>query len=135
MLKWLLKSLLILAVFVPFATALPVAALWLCRTPDGAQFLFWIGPLSAGFLCAVCSALCGSPWRRGAEAVRQWRNARGGLLAANLWATWWMFLGIAGSFAAEFLMVFIADPSHRPWLPAATYSPVALCWVWRYVRG
>ena len=41
MLKWLLKSLLILAVFVPFGAALPVAALCLCRTPDGAQFLFW----------------------------------------------------------------------------------------------
>ena len=38
MLKWLLKSLLILAVFVPFAAALPLASVSLCRTPDGAQY-------------------------------------------------------------------------------------------------
>ena len=47
----LLKSLLILIIFVPFATALPVAALWLCRTPDGAQFLFWAGPWSCRVSC------------------------------------------------------------------------------------
>ena len=38
MLKWLLKSLLILAVFVPFAAALPLASVILCRTPGGAEF-------------------------------------------------------------------------------------------------
>jgi hypothetical protein len=75
MLKWLLKSLLILAVFVPFATALPVAALWLCRTPDGALFLFWAGPWSCCFWVLIYSQLGAAPWRQGAEAVRQWREA------------------------------------------------------------
>ena len=65
MLKWLLKSLLILAVFVPFATALPVAALWLCRTPDGAQFLFWTGPWSCCFWVLIYSQLSAAPWRQG----------------------------------------------------------------------
>jgi len=50
MLKWVLKSLLITAIFVPFATALPVASLWLCRTPEGAQVVFWAAPWSAAFL-------------------------------------------------------------------------------------
>jgi hypothetical protein len=135
LIKGLLRTLLIAAALVPFSLGLPFAAVWLCRTPGGAEFLFWTGPLSAGFLCAFCSALCGSPWRRGAQAVRQWRDARGGLLAANLRATFWMFLGIAGSFAAEGLMVWTADPSWRPWLPAATYSPVAFAWIWRHARG
>ena len=47
MLKWLLKSLLIAAVFVPFATVMPLACLWLCRTPEGAQVVFWAAPWSA----------------------------------------------------------------------------------------
>ena len=137
LIRGLFRSLLIAAALVPFSLGLPFAAVWLCRTPEGAEFLFWTGPLSAGFLCAVCSALCGSPWRRGAEAVRQWRDARGGLLAANLRATFWMFLGIAGSFAAEFAMLFSIrpSPSGRALLPVFTYSPVALCWVWRHARG
>ena len=75
MLKWLLKSLLILAVFVPFATALPFAALWLCRTPDGAQFLFWTGPVELLLLGADLLGACAQPVASGAEAVRQWREA------------------------------------------------------------
>ena len=46
MLKWLLKSVLILAVFVPFAASLPLCSVALSRTPDGAQFFFWAGPWS-----------------------------------------------------------------------------------------
>ena len=71
MLKSLLKSLLILAVFVPFATALPVAALWLCRTPDGAQFLFWTGPWSCCFWVLIYSQLSAAPWRQGRDAVHR----------------------------------------------------------------
>ena len=108
MLKWLLKSLLILAVFVPFATALPVAALWLCRTPDGAQFLFWTGPWSCCF------------WV---------------LLYTSIIATGWMFGALFASYLAEFLFIFIARSDARPWLPAATFSPLGLAWCWRRVHG
>ena len=67
MLKWLLKSLLILAVFVPFATALPVAALWLCRTPDGAEFLFWAGPWSCCFWVLILQPVYAATVAAGAE--------------------------------------------------------------------
>ena len=67
MLKWLLKSLLILAVFVPFAAALPLASVSLCRTPDGAQFLFWTGPWSCCFWVLIYSQLSAAPWRQGAR--------------------------------------------------------------------
>ena len=130
--KWLLKSLLILAVFVPFATALPVAALWLCRTADGAQLLFWLGPWSCCFYVLIYSTLSAVPWRQGAEAVRQHREAHGGLLVASAWATLWMFGGLFLSYAAEFLLVFLVrGASGRAWLPVATYSPLAFVWLWR----
>ena len=98
MLKWLLKSLLILAVFVPFATALPVAALWLCRTPDGAQFLFWTGPWSCCFWVLIYSQLSAAPWRQGrgrrASVARGERRAaahsvigRGWIFGALFFAT------------------------------------------------
>jgi len=40
MLKWLLKSLLILIIFLPFATFLPLAAVAMMRSPEGAEFWF-----------------------------------------------------------------------------------------------
>jgi hypothetical protein len=131
MLKWLLKSLLIFAVFVPFATALPVAALWLCRTPDGAQFLFWTGPWSCCFWVLIYSQLSAAPWRQGRDAVHRWREANGGLLVTSAKATIWMFFGLFASYAAEFLLVWIERERSPAWLPLATYSPIAFCWFWR----
>ena len=87
MLKWLLKSLLILAVFVPFAAALPLASVILCRTPDGAQFLFWTGPWSCCFWVLIYSQLSAAPWRQGRDAVYRWREANGGLLHTSIQAT------------------------------------------------
>jgi hypothetical protein len=137
MLKWLLKSLLILTVFVPFATALPVAALWLCRTPDGAQVLFWTGPWSCCFWVLIYSTLSACPWRQGGEAVRQWREAHGGLLVTSMKATGWMFGALFFSYVAEFLMLFLVrpSPSGRALLPVFTYSPLAFAWIWRHARG
>ena len=99
LIRSLLKSLLILAVFVPFATALPVAALWLCRTPDGAQFLFWTGPWSCCFWVLIYSQLSASKFWLGAEHVRQWREANGGLLHTSIRATGWMFGALFFSYA------------------------------------
>jgi hypothetical protein len=133
MVKSLLKSLLILAVFVPFATALPVMALWLSRTPDGAQFLFWVGPWSCCFWVLIYSQLSSAPWRQGAEAVHRWREANGGLLHTVPRACGWMFGALFFSYLAEFL--FLVATRRPAWLPAATYSPLAFVWYWRHTRG
>ena len=137
MLKWLLKSLLVLVVFVPMATALPLAAMSLCRTPDGAMFLFWVGPWSCCFWVLLYSQLSASKFWLGAEHVRQWREAHGGLLVTSVKATVWMFGGLFLSYAAEFLLVFAAQSAaiSRMWLPAATYSPLLACWLWRRVHA
>jgi len=137
MLKGLLKSLLILAVFVPFATALPVAALWLCRTPDGAQFVFWAGPWSCCFWVLLYSQLSASKFWLGAEHVRQWREANGGLLVTSAKATVWMFGSLFLSYIAEFLLVFVVhlSPSGRALLPLFTYSPLCFAWCWRRLHG
>jgi hypothetical protein len=111
MLKWLLKSLLILAVFVPFAAALPLASVILCRTPDGAQFLFWTGPWSCCFWVLIYSQLSAAPWRQGRDAVYRWREANGGLLHTSIRATGWMFGALFFSYVAEFLMIFLVRPS------------------------
>ena len=137
MLKWLLKSLLVVAIFVPVATCLPLAALSLCRTPDGAMAVFWLGPWSCCFWVLIYSQLSAAPWRQGAEAVRQWREAHGGLLVTSVKATVWMFGALFLSYIAEFLLVFAARSAaiSRMWLPAATYSPLAFAWLWRRSRG
>ena len=137
MVKWLLKSLLVLAVFVPFATALPVAALWLCRTPDGAQFLFWTGPWSCCFWVLIYSQLSAAPWRQGRDAVHRWREANGGLLHTSVIACGWTFGALICSYVAEFTMLFLfrPSPSARTLLPVFTYSPVAFAWIWRHTRG
>ena len=137
MLKWLLKSLLVLVVFVPTAAALPLAALSLCRTPDGAMAVFWLGPWSCCFWTLIYSQLSSAPWRHGAEAVRQWREAHGGLLVTSVKATVWMFGALFLSYLAEFLLLFAdrSAASDRAWLPVATYSPLALVWAWRRLHG
>jgi hypothetical protein len=137
MLKWLLKSLLILVVFVPFATALPVAAFWLCRTSDGAQFLFWAGPWSCCFWVLIYSQFSAMPWRQGRDAVLRWREANGGLLHTSVIATGWMFGALICSYVAEFTMIFLfrPSPSARTLLPVFTYSPLCFAWCWRRLHG
>ena len=133
MLKWLLNSLLVLVIFIPVATALPFASVALCRTSDGATAFFFMGPWSCCFLVLIYSTFSGIPWRLGGEAVRQHREAHGGLLAANLRATGWMFGGLFLSYAAEFLLLFLGRGAdfNRMWLPLFTYSPLAFAWLWR----
>src|SRR5260221_619631 len=133
MLKWLLKSLTILIIFVPVATALPLAAMSMCRTPDGAMAIFWAGPWSCAFWILIYSTLSAVQWRQGAEAVRRKREADGGLLLASMWATGWTFGGLFLSYAAEFVLLFLGRGAdfNRMWLPVATYSPLAFVWLWR----
>jgi hypothetical protein len=129
LIRFLLKSLLVVAIFVPLATCLPLAAVNLCRTPGGAMVVFWLGPWSCCFWVLIYSQLSAAPWRQGAEAVRQWREAHGGLLHTSIIATVWMFGALFFSYAAEFLL--IVTTRGAVWLPFATYSPVAFCWLWR----
>jgi len=134
MLKWLLKSLLVLVIFIPVAAALPLAALSLCRTPDGAMAVFWLGPWSCCFWVLIYSQLSAAPWRYGAAAVREWREEHGGLLVTSVKATVWMFGGLFFSYVAEGALLLFAGRGavfSRMWLPVATYSPLAFCWLWR----
>jgi hypothetical protein len=124
-----LRSLLVLAVFVPAAVGFPLAALSLCHTPYGAMAVFWLGPWSCCFWVLIYSQLSAAPWRQGAEAVRQWREANGGLLHTSIVATVWMFGALFFSYVAEFLLLITTRGA--AWLPVATYSPLAFCWLWR----
>jgi hypothetical protein len=132
LIRSLLKSLLILAVFVPVAAAMPLAAMSLCRTPGGAELVFWAGPWSAAFWVLIYSQISLVPWREGAAAVHQWRAEHGGLLVASMWATAWMFGALICSYIAEFLFIFTTR--NFAMLPLATYSPLAFAWCWRRVR-
>jgi hypothetical protein len=137
MLKWLLKSLLVLVVFVPFAAALPLASVSLCRTPGGAEFLFWTGPWSCCVLVLIYSQLSACKFLLGAEHVRQWREVNDGLLHTSVIACGWTFGALICSYVAEFTMLFLfrPSPSARTLLPVFTYSPVAFAWIWRHTRG
>jgi hypothetical protein len=132
LIRSLLKSLLILAVFVPFAACLPLAAVTLCRTPDGAMAVFWLGPWSCCFSVLIYSTLSAAPWRQGADAVRQWRAEHGGLLVTSAKATVWMFGALFFSYVAESALLFTTRSFAM--LPLATYSPLAFAWCWRRVR-
>jgi hypothetical protein len=129
-LKWLLRSLLILAVFVPFAALLPLAALTLTRTPEGEQVLFWAGPWSAAFWVLVISQVVSSRCWRGAEAVRQWRATNGGFGRTIPRACGWMFGGLFLSYATELALIICFPGSPHFLLPVATYSPAAFALVW-----
>ena len=133
LIRSLLKSLLIAAALVPFSLGLPFAAVWLCRTPGGAEFLFWTGPWSCCVLVLLYSQLSACKFWLGAEHVRQWREANGGLLHTSLVGCFWMFGALIFSYIAEFAMIFLVRPSAsgRALLPIFTYSPLGFAWCWR----
>lgn len=135
MLKWLLKSLLIAAVFVSFVTALPVASMWLCRTSEGAQFFFWCGPWSCCFWSLILSVLIGSRFWRGRGAVLAWRAERGGYVRSCMKSTGLMFGSLFLSYGCEFVYIFLlrSSPDARLFLPCATYAPAAFA-LWRASR-
>jgi hypothetical protein len=129
LIRSLLKFLLVLTVFVHFATCMPLAAATLCRTPGGAQLLFWMGPWSCCFWVLLYSQLSACKFWLGAEHVREWREEHGGLLHTSFIATAWMFSALFASYGAELLVVwFTRSPAL---LPAATYSPLLFAWCWR----
>jgi hypothetical protein len=129
----LIRSLLVLAVFVPVAACLPLAAMTLTRTPEGTQALFWIGPWSAAFWTLLYSQFSAAPWRQGREAVHRWREEHGGLLHTSFWACAWMFGSLFFSYVAEALLIRFTRSTTL--LPLACYSPLAFCWLWRKTHG
>lgn len=136
MLNWLLKSLLITAVFVPFALALPLASLWLCRTPEGGQFFFWFGPWSCCFWALVFHVFVGSKFWRGRGAVLLWRAGRGGYARSCMKSTGLMFGSLFLSYGCEFAYIFLlrSSPDARLFLPCSTYAPAAFA-MWRAAGG
>jgi hypothetical protein len=133
LIRFFLRSLLVLVVFVPAAVGFPLAALTLCRTPGGAEAVFWLGPWSCCFWCLIYMTLSAVPWREGGAAVRQWREEHGGLLHTSIVGCFWMFSSLFFSYVAEFALLFLTR--NFTWLPAATFAPLGICWVWRRISG
>jgi hypothetical protein len=136
MLKSLLKFLLILVIFVPFAMVMPLASFWLCRTPEGAQVVFWAAPWSACFWALIAHVFVGSRFWRGRESVLAWRSERGGYLRSSIRSTMVMFGALFASYALELAVVLLLPPSDiaRQLFPAVTYAPAAFV-LWRAARG
>ncbi|MGC2529783.1 MAG: hypothetical protein WA639_18690 [Candidatus Acidiferrum sp.] len=135
-LSHVLKLAVITVIFVPVAASLPLASLWLCRTPEGGQFLFWCGPWSCAFWSLILSVFVGSKCWRGREAVLAWRAERGGYVRSCMKSTGLMFGSLFLSYGCEFAYIFLlrSSPDARLFLPCATYAPAALA-LWSAVRG
>ena len=108
-----------------------------------AQLYFWLGPLSAAFWMLVSCH-----WQTVRRAQREgrletWRDSEGGIVCTVLKAFVYMVLGLFGSFVFEmlFLCVFRFRPGNpcrdMLWfaiLPFATFAPVLLLWLRRWMR-
>ena len=133
MIRWLKEMLLLNILLVPIMAFMPLVCVPLVRSPQGAQAVFWLGPLSAWFYTLVYSQWSSAMvWQR-AGRLKQWRADHGRIFRTVPRACGWLFGAIFFSYAAEFLMLFLVRPSAsgRALLPVFTYSPVALCWVCR----
>ena len=128
MLKWLLKSLLILIALVVASATLPFASVWLCRDPVGGQVFFWVAPWTCAVWTLLAAQLVGSRFWRGAEAVREWRARKGGHLHTVASGTCWMFFGLFASYAAEFALLWLFGTPAL--LPLAAYSPALFAALW-----
>ena len=133
MIRWLKEMLLLNLLLVPPMVFFPAICWLLAAHPDptAAQACFWFGPLSAGFWVLVYSQWSSvHAWQR-AGRLKQWREDHGGILRTIPRTCGWMFGALFFSYLAEFVLLGIARRAARPWLPLATYSPVAFCWLWR----
>jgi hypothetical protein len=109
-----------------------------------AQLYFWVGPLSAALWMLLS---CHWPTVRRAQRegrLETWRESEGGMLHTVIKATVYMFAGLFGSFFFEiiFVVVFRFRPGNpyrdMLWftiLPFATFAPVILLWLGRWMRG
>jgi hypothetical protein len=109
-----------------------------------AQLYFWLGPLSCAFWMLLS---CHWPTVHRARLegrLSTWRETEGGIARTVTKATVYMFAGLFGSFFFEvglmFLLLLLRGNRHRTvlWfalLPFATYAPVILLWLRRWIRG
>ena len=109
-----------------------------------AQLYFWVGPLSCAFWMLVS---CHWPTVRRAQRegrLATWRESEGGIVCTVTKAFAYMVVGLFGSFFFEiaFLVVFSFRPGNpyrdMLWftiLPFATFAPVILLWLRRWMRG
>ena len=108
-----------------------------------AQLYLWLGPLSAAFWMLVS---CHWPTVHRARLegrLDTWRESEGGIVCTVLKAFVYMFAGLFGSFFFEitFVVVFSFRPGNpyrdMLWftiLPFATFAPVLLLWLRRWMR-
>jgi len=137
MLKWLLKSLLILIALVVASAILPFASLWLCRDPVGGQVFFWVAPWTCAVWTLFVSVLVGSRFWMGREHVLAWRAARGGYVMSSLKSTALMFLALLASYAFEFAVILLLprSPTSLRLLVLVAYAPAGIAALWSVSGG
>lgn len=136
MLKWLLKSLLIVITLVVASATLPFASFWLVRDPVGGQLFFWLSPWTCAVWTVLVSVLVGSRFWMGRVHVIAWRRERGGYLRSCLKSTAVMFLALFASYACEFAVILLLprSPTSLCLLVLAAYAPVGIAAVWSAFR-
>ena len=109
-----------------------------------AQLYFWLGPLSAAFWMLVSCHWSTVHRARLEGRLATWRESEGGMLHTVTKATVYMFVGLFGSFFFEITLVVVfrfrpGNPYREMlWfaiLPFATFAPVILLWLSRWMRG
>lgn len=109
-----------------------------------AQLYFWLGPLSCAFWMLVSCHWQTVHRARLEGRLATWRDSEGGMLHTVTKATVYMFAGLFGSFFFEIALVFLffllRGIPYRAilWfalLPFATFAPVLLLWLRRWMRG
>jgi hypothetical protein len=137
MLKWLLKSLVILITLVVASATLPFASFWLVRNPVGGQLFFWLSPWTCAVWTVLVSVLGGSRFWLGREQVLAWRAARGGYVMSSLKSTALMFFALLASYACEFAVILLLprSPSALRLLVLAAYAPAGIAALWSAARG
>jgi hypothetical protein len=137
LLKFLLKSLLILFVLVIASAILPVASFWLVCDPLGGQLFFWLSPWTCAVWTVLVSVLIGSRFWLGREYVLAWRAARGGYVMSSIKSTALMFVALLASYAFEFAVILLLPRSSTSLrlLPIAAYVPVVIVVLWSVSGG
>ncbi len=137
LLKFLLKSLLILFVLVIASAILPVASFWLVRDSFGGQIFFWLSPWTCAVWTVLRSVLLGSRFWKGKEYVLAWRSARGGFVMSSINSTALMFVALFASYVFEFAVILLLPRSSTSLrlLPIAAYAPVFIAALWSVWGG
>jgi len=149
--RHLIKLLLLNLTLVPLMVVAPVGLfvvplVLIAKNPHDlsglAQLCFWFGPLSCAFWMLVSCH-----WETVRKAQREgkldnWRDAEGGIVRTVAKATAYMFAGLFGSYFFELalLLMFVllrfrgSLALRFALLPFATFAPVILLWLCRWMR-